>query len=72
MTDADNHSSLLRRGINYGRKKFYITGPSEDEYINIKSVPGKKERKEKHNYQLFHISSVTLEVESKGQYYKTF
>jgi hypothetical protein len=26
-TDSDKHSSLLRRGINYGRKKFYDIVP---------------------------------------------
>jgi hypothetical protein len=27
VTDGDKHSSLLRCEINYGRKKFYETGP---------------------------------------------
>jgi hypothetical protein len=27
VTDNDNHSSLLRYGINYDRKKFYSTVP---------------------------------------------
>jgi hypothetical protein len=27
VTEIDKHTSLLQYGINYGRKKFYSTGP---------------------------------------------
>jgi hypothetical protein len=27
VTEIDKHTSLLQSGINYGKKKFYSTGP---------------------------------------------
>ncbi len=30
----DKHSSLLRKSVNYGRNKFYITGPKNQGLYN--------------------------------------